>query len=112
MKRILFALLLLVAAVTQAQEISIIPKPVMMDVKKEKFLFNGKIVICYPDVKDELIKNVIDNFVNDFEVTTGVKLCKSTFKKKKNCSGEVTASRQTALSIKSERRKNPSSISR
>ena len=90
MKKIVFALLLLMSVSLQAQEISVIPKPAEMYVDKGEFLFNGKVVICYPEIKDKEIKSVVDNFVDELETTTGVKLKKSTPKKEKMHNWEVT----------------------
>ena len=89
MKKIVFALLLLVGISLQAQEISIIPKPAKMDVQNGKFLFNGKVVICYPVAKDVDFGKVVDNFVDELKETTGVKLAKSTPKKQKSAFGDA-----------------------
>ena len=89
MKKIVFALLLLVGISLQAQEISIIPKPAKMDVLNGKFLFNGKVVICYPVAKDVDFRKVVDNFVVELKETTGVKLAKSTPKKQKSAFGDA-----------------------
>ena len=89
MKKIVFALLLLVGVSLQAQEISIIPKPAKMDVQNGCFLFNGKVVICYPTTKDAGFRKVVDNFVVEFKESTGVKLVKSTPKKEKNAFGDI-----------------------
>ena len=89
MKKIVFALLLLVGISLQAQEISIIPKPAKMDVQNGKFLFNGKVVICYPVAKDVDFGKVVDNFVVELKETTGVKLAKSTPKKQKSAFGDA-----------------------
>ena len=89
MKKIVFALLLLVGISLQAQEISIIPKPAKMDVQNGKFLFNGKVVICYPVAKDVDFRKVVDNFVVELKETTGVKLAKSTPKKQKSAIGDA-----------------------
>ena len=89
MKKIVFALLLLVGISLQAQEISIIPKPAKMDVQNGKFLFNGKVVICYPVAKDVDFRKVVDNFVDELKETTGVKLAKSTPKKQKSAFGDA-----------------------
>ena len=89
MKKIVFALLLLVGISLQAQEISIIPKPAKMDVQNSKFLFNGKVVICYPVAKDVDFGKVVDNFVVELKETTGVKLAKSTPKKQKSAFGDA-----------------------
>ena len=90
MKKLLFALLCILAFSLNAQEISIIPKPAEMAVDKGEFLFNGKVVICYPENKDKDVERVIDNFVEELKVTTGVKLKKSTPKKEKLHNWEVT----------------------
>ncbi len=90
MKKLLFALLCLFVSAGIAQDISIIPRPAEMWVNEGEFLFKGKVVICYPECKNKEIKNVLDNFVEDLELTTGVKLKKSTAKKIKLQNWEVT----------------------
>ena len=90
MKRIVFALLLLLCVSLQAQEISIIPKPAEMYVQEGEFSFNGKVVICYPNHSNKEIKKVVDNLVDELEETTGIKLKKSTPKKEKLQNWEVT----------------------
>lgn len=90
MKKTIFALLLLFAFAAHAQEISILPKPAEMMVTEGEFLFNGKVVICYPDVKDKGVYDVADNFVNELKVATGIKLKKSTPKREKFVEWEVT----------------------
>ena len=80
MKRIVFALLLLLCVSLQAQEISIIPKPVEMQIEEGEFSFNGKVVLCYPKIKDDGIDAVVDNFVREIKKTTGVKLVKDRLK--------------------------------
>ena len=80
MKRILFALLLLLCVSLQAQEISIIPKPAEMQIEEGEFSFNGKVVLCYPKIKDDGIDAVVDNFVREIKKTTGVKLVKDRLK--------------------------------
>ena len=93
MKKALFTLLLCFLAFTftvQAQEIAVIPKPAEMSVGEGEFSMKGKVVVCYPEVKDKGIKKVVDNFVEEIEATTGVKLKKSTPKKEKLENGVVT----------------------
>ena len=90
MKRILFLLLAFFAISSYAQEISLIPQPAEMTVNEGKFLFRGKVVICYPQCSDKGIDKVLDNFVKEFKETTGVKLRKSTAKKEKAVIGNVT----------------------
>ena len=80
MKKVLFALLLLVGVSLQAQEISIIPKPAEMQIEEGEFLFNGEVVLCYPEIKDGGVDAVIDKFVEDIKKTTGVKLVKDRLK--------------------------------
>ena len=80
MKRIVFALLLLLCVSLQAQEISIIPKPAEMQIEEGEFSFNGKVVLCYPKIKDGGIDAVVDNFVREIKKTTGVKLVKDRLK--------------------------------
>ena len=90
MKRIVFALLLLLCVSLQAQEISIIPKPAEMQIEEGEFSFGGKVVICYPEHSNKEVDNVLDNFVEELKETTGVKLKKSTPKKEKLQNWEVT----------------------
>ena len=90
MKRILFLLVAFFAISLYAQEISLIPQPAEMTVNEGKFLFRGKVVICYPQCSDKGIDKVLDNFVKDFKETTGVKFRKSTAKKEKTVIGDVT----------------------
>ena len=93
MKKALFTLLLCFLAfifTVQAQEIAVIPKPAEMSVGEGDFSLKGKVVVCYPAVKDKGIKKVVDNFVEEIEATTGVKLKKSTPKKEKLENGVVT----------------------
>ena len=90
MKKVLFALLLLFAFAVHAQEISILPQPAEMTVNEGEFLFEGRIVICYPEFGDKEIKNVVDGFVEEFGKSTGIKLKKSTPKKEKFLDSEVT----------------------
>ena len=80
MKKVLFALLLLVGVSLHAQEISIIPKPAEMQIEEGEFSFNGKVVLCYPQIKDGGIDAVVDNFVREIKKTTGVKLVKDRLK--------------------------------
>ena len=80
MKKIVFALLLLLCVSLQAQEISIIPKPAEMQIEEGEFSFNGKVVLCYPQIKDDGIDAVVDNFVREIKKTTGVKLVKDRLK--------------------------------
>ena len=80
MKKVLFALLLLLCVSLQAQEISIIPKPAEMQIEEGEFSFNGKVVLCYPKIKDGGIDAVVDNFVREIKKTTGVKLVKDRLK--------------------------------
>ena len=80
MKKLLFALLCLFALQGVAQEISIIPKPAEMQVEEGEFSFNGKVVLCYPKMKDGGVDAVVDNFVREIKKTTGVKLVKDRLK--------------------------------
>ena len=80
MKKVLLALLLLVGVSLHAQEISIIPKPAEMQIEEGEFSFNGKVVLCYPKIKDSGIDAVVDNFVREIKKTTGVKLVKDRLK--------------------------------
>ena len=90
MKKVLLALLLLVGVSLHAQEISIIPKPAEMQIEEGEFLFDGKVVVCYPEYGDKAIGKVIDGFIEELKATTGIKLKKSTPKKEKLQNWEVT----------------------
>ena len=83
MKKLLFTLLCLFALTGVAQEISLIPQPAEMKVNEGKFLFRGKVVICYPKIKDSGIDAVVDNFVDEMKAATGIKLKKDRFKNAK-----------------------------
>ena len=76
MKKLLLLLLCFFTLTLNAQEISIIPKPAMMDVQEGAFLLNGKVAVCYPKSKDKSLKKVVDNFVSEVKETTGVKFVK------------------------------------
>ena len=80
MRKLVFALLLLMGVSLHAQEISIIPKPAEMQVEEGEFSFNGKVVLCYPQIKDGGVDAVVDNFVKEIKKTTGVKLVKDRLK--------------------------------
>ena len=80
MKKVLLALIMLVAVSLQAQEIAIIPKPAEMQVEEGEFSFNGKVVLCYPEIKVGGVDAVVDNFVREIKKTTGVKLVKDRLK--------------------------------
>ena len=73
-------MLCLFAFSLNAQEISIIPKPAEMQIEEGEFSFNGKVVLCYPKIKDDGIDAVVDNFVREIKKTTGVKLVKDRLK--------------------------------
>ena len=73
-------MLCLFAFSLNAQEISIIPKPAEMQIEEGEFSFNGKVVLCYPKIKDDSIDAVVDNFVREIKKTTGVKLVKDRLK--------------------------------
>ena len=89
MKKMVFTLLLLLGVSLQAREISVIPKPAEMHVNEGDFLFEGKVVVCYPETKNKEIRKVVDNFVDGLEVATGVKFRKSTPKMEKTAGGVV-----------------------
>lgn len=80
MKKILFALICLFSLTGIAQEISLIPQPAVMKVNDGKFLFNGKVVVCYPKIKESSIDAVVENFVKEMNTTTGVKVVKNRLK--------------------------------
>lgn len=83
MKKLLFTLLCLFALTGVAQEISLIPQPAEMKVNEGKFLFRGKVVLCYPKIKGSGIDAVVDNFVDEMKAATGIKLKKDRFKNAK-----------------------------
>ena len=80
MKKLLYLLLCLFTFAGSAQEVSIIPRPAEMQVNKGEFVFNGKVVLCYPKIKDSCIDAVVDNFVKEVKTATGVKLVKDRLK--------------------------------
>ena len=92
MKKILFALLCLFSLTGIAQEISLIPQPAVMKVNDGKFLFNGKVVVCYPKIKESGIDAVVENFVKEMNTTTGVKVVKNRLKNGKKLGFDVLKS--------------------
>ena len=83
MRKLLFALLCLFALAGTAQEISLIPQPAEVKLSEGEFLFRGKVVLCYPKIKESSIDAVVDNFINELRRTTGIKLVKDRYKKEK-----------------------------
>ena len=83
MKKLLYLLLCLFTFAGSAQEVSIIPRPAEMQVNKGEFVFNGKVVLCYPKIKDSGIDAVVDNFVDEMKSATGVKIAKDRLKNAK-----------------------------
>ena len=92
MKKILFALLCLFSLTGIAQEISLIPQPAVMKVNDGKFLFNGKVVVCYPKIEESGIDAVVENFVKEMNTTTGVKVVKDRLKNGKKFGFDVLKS--------------------
>ena len=92
MKKILFALICLFSLTGIAQEISLIPQPAVMKVNDGKFLFNGKVVVCYPKIKESAIDAVVENFVKEINTTTGVKVVKNRLKNGKKFGFDVLKS--------------------
>ncbi|MBR3615598.1 MAG: beta-N-acetylhexosaminidase [Bacteroidaceae bacterium] len=92
MKKILFALLCLFSLTGIAQEISLIPQPAVMKVNDGKFLFKGKVVVCYPKIKESGIDAVVENFVKEMNTTTGVKVVKNRLKNGKKLGFDVLKS--------------------
>ena len=92
MKKILFALICLFSLTGIAQEISLIPQPAVMKVNDGKFLFNGKVVVCYPKIKESSIDAVVENFVKEMNTTTGVKVVKNRLKNGKKLGFDVLKS--------------------
>ena len=94
MKKLLFILLCLFSLTGMAQEncvpvslmaqdISLVPLPAEMKVNEGKFLFRGKVVLCYPKIKDSGIDAVVDNFVDEMKNATGIKIAKDRLKSAK-----------------------------
>ena len=83
MKKLLYLLLCLFTFAGSAQEVSIIPRPAEMQVNEGEFVFNGKVVLCYPKIKDSGIDAVVDNFVDEMKSATGVKIAKDRLKNAK-----------------------------
>jgi len=73
-KRMLFALLCLIAVSATAQEISIIPQPAEMSVGNGNFSLSGKVVLCYPKIDGSGIDAVVERFVADIKASTGVRI--------------------------------------
>ena len=92
MKKILFALICLFSLTGIAQEISLIPQPAVMKVNDGKFLFKGKVVVCYPKIKESGIDAVVENFVKEMNTTTGVKVVKNRLKNGKMLGFDVLKS--------------------
>lgn len=92
MKKILFALICLFSLTGIAQEISLIPQPAVMKVNDGKFLFKGKVVVCYPKIKESAIDAVVENFVKEMNTTTGVKVVKNRLKNGKKLGFDVLKS--------------------
>ena len=80
MKRVLFTLLCLLTLTGNAQEISLIPRPAEMRENKGEFIFNGKIVLCYPKIKNSGIDAVVDNFVEEMKDAIGIRIVKDRLK--------------------------------
>ena len=77
---LLFSLFLLSAT---AQELSLIPQSAKVEINEGNFSFCDGMVLSYPKVADEEIKNVVERFANDMYITTGVSLkCKQERAKK------------------------------
>ena len=78
MKRVL---LLLFAAITlslQAQELSLVPLPQKVVIHEGCIqLENKRVVVCYPQTDDNSYTTVIDRFVDEMRVATGIKIKKS-----------------------------------
>ena len=94
MKKLLFALLCLFSLTGMAQEncvpvslmeqdISLVPLPAEVKVNEGKFLFRGKVVLCYPKIKDSGVDAVVDNFVDEMKSATGIKIAKDKLKSAK-----------------------------
>ena len=92
MKKILFALICLFSLTGIAQEISLIPQPAVMKVNDGKFLFKGKVVVCYPKIKESGIDAVVENFVKEMNTTTGVTVVKNRLKNGKMLGFDVLKS--------------------
>ena len=83
MRKFLSLLFSLVLISATAQELSLIPQPAKVEVNEGNFSFCDGMVLSYPKVADEEIKNVVERFANDMYITTGVSLkCKQERAKK------------------------------
>ena len=83
MRRILSLLFSLFLLSATAQELSLIPQPAKVEINEGNFSFCDGMVLSYPKVADEEIKNVVERFANDMYITTGVSLkCKQERAKK------------------------------
>ncbi|MBO5787926.1 MAG: beta-N-acetylhexosaminidase [Bacteroidaceae bacterium] len=56
--------------------------------------FNGKVVVCYPKIKESGIDAVVENFVKEIKVATGVRVVKDRLKKGKQFGFDVLKSRK------------------
>ena len=94
MKKLLFALLCLFLLTGMAQEncvpvslmeqdISLVPLPAEVKVNEGKFLFRGKVVLCYPKIKDSGVDAVVDIFIDEMKSATGIKIAKDKLKSAK-----------------------------
>ena len=83
LKLLLFTLLCVFSVSLTAQEIALIPQPAKMTIGSGEFSLRDGIVLCYPKVKGCDIKDVVNDFIREIEITTGVKIKKSTYKKTK-----------------------------
>lgn len=89
MKKILLLLLCFVMLSVNAQELSLIPQPAKVEVKNGSFVLEDRTVLCYPKIKGSGIDAVVNNFAEQLEYATGVKLKRSAYRKVKKCGLEV-----------------------
>ncbi len=89
MKKILLLLLCFVMLSVNAQELSLIPQPAEVEVKNGSFVLEDRTVLCYPKIKGSGIDAVVNNFAEQLEYATGVKLKRSAYRKVKKCGLEV-----------------------
>lgn len=82
MKRILLVTLALCfCTVYAAHDISVIPKPVRLTQGNGCFILKDRVVLCYSDTECSRLSDVVEQFVSDIKISTGIKLKKCRYKK-------------------------------
>lgn len=104
MKRLLFILLCLFTLSVGAQELSLIPQPAEVEVKKGEFLLEKGTVLYYPKSASSDVKGVAERFAETIDVTTGVALKISAYKSNSKVFGNICSSskRKIILAIVDE----------